>query len=129
MKLTINDSYKLDYAGFDIDSRRIRCKEEEGTMYVSLETSKKKSSGSESKSKSAESKTCQNCVICCYAAILKYNLFQGAYSTLALAYQYLLSLPISQVHCERSFSILKFIKNRLRSTLSDNRLEFYADVY
>lgn len=32
-------------------------------------------------------------------------------------------LFILQVACERSFSLLKCIKNRLRSTLSENKLE------
>ncbi|KYN03424.1 hypothetical protein ALC62_05732 [Cyphomyrmex costatus] len=65
-------------------------------------------------------KSCKNCARCCYAIIIKYNMFQGAYSALATAYQYLLTLPISQVECERSFSILKYTKNRLRNQLTDN---------
>lgn len=40
-----------------------------------------------------------------------------------LAYQFLLTLPVTQVACERSFSTLKYIKNRLRSTMSNEHLE------
>lgn len=68
---------------------------------------------------------CQNCVICCYIVILKYNMYQEAYPMLALAYQYILTIPISQVSCERSFSVLKYIKNRLRNRLSDDLLEAF----
>lgn len=42
--------------------------------------------------------TCMNCAICCYSVLLKYNLYCNAYSNLALAYKYLLTLPCSQVH-------------------------------
>lgn len=69
--------------------------------------------------------SCRDCVFCCYVAILKYNLYQEAYSVLATVYQYILTLPITQVTCERSFSILKYIKNRLRNRLGDERLESF----
>lgn len=69
--------------------------------------------------------SCQNCALCCYVALLKYNLYQEAYPTLACAYQYLLTLPITQVACERSFSILKYIKNRLRNRLSHEKLDSF----
>ena len=55
----------------------------------------------------------------------KYTLYTDAYSVLFTCYKYLLTLPISQVSCERSFSKLKFIKSRLRSTLSGNKLEAF----
>lgn len=37
----------------------------------------------------------------------------------------ILILPSTQVHCERSFSKLKIVKNRLRANLSDDNLENY----
>src|SRR4029434_623781 len=43
--------------------------------------------------------------------------------TTVLAYQFLLTLSITQVACERCFSTLKFVKNRLRSSLSQDNLE------
>ncbi|CAI6370621.1 unnamed protein product [Macrosiphum euphorbiae] len=70
-------------------------------------------------------KSCMNCAICCYSVLHKYNLYCNAYSNLALAYKYLLTLPCSQVACERSFSFLKCIKTRLRSTLSENKSEAF----
>ncbi|KAF0703227.1 zinc finger MYM-type protein 6-like, partial [Aphis craccivora] len=54
----------------------------------------------------------------------EYSISENAsYSSLFLAYKYILTLSISQVSCERSFSKLKYIKNRLRSTLSSSHLE------
>lgn len=70
-------------------------------------------------------KSCRNCTLCCYSIIFKYNMYKEAYPMLALAYKYLLTLPISQVACERSFSKLKYLKNRLRSTLSQSRLDAF----
>lgn len=40
-----------------------------------------------------------------------------------LAYTFLLTLSITQVACERSFSMLKYIKSKLRSCLSSSHLE------
>jgi hypothetical protein len=42
-------------------------------------------------------KSCMNCSVCCYNVLLKYNLYSNAYSNLALAYKYLLTLPCTQV--------------------------------
>lgn len=42
-----------------------------------------------------------------------------------LACQFLLTLPVTQVASERSFSILKYIKTRLRSTMSNEHLETF----
>jgi hypothetical protein len=39
------------------------------------------------------------------------------------AYKYLLTLPVIQVSCERSFSTLKYIKNRLRNSMTNEHLE------
>lgn len=70
-------------------------------------------------------KSCKNCAICVYRVLLKYNLFSSTYPKLSFAYNYLLTLPISQVAFERSFSNLKYIKNRLRNTLSEQHLEVF----
>jgi len=44
-----------------------------------------------------ECKSCKNCVVCCYNVLIKYNLYSNAYHCLAMAYQYLLTLPCTQV--------------------------------
>lgn len=62
-------------------------------------------------------KTCKNCTICCYNVLIKYNpFFFNAYPTLSTAYQHLLTLPMTQIAFERSFSILNYLKNRLRNS-------------
>jgi hypothetical protein len=70
-------------------------------------------------------KSCKNCVICCYNVLVKYNLFANAYPTLTIAYQYILTLPVTQVTCERSFSTLKYLKNRLRNSITNKHLESF----
>lgn len=54
-------------------------------------------------------KSCKNCVVCCYNILQKCNLYCDAYANLFLAYKYVLTLPSTQVSCERSFSFLKNI--------------------
>lgn len=63
--------------------------------------------------------------IYCYNALIKYNLYSNAYPTLAIAYQYLLTLPVTQVACERSFFTLKYLKNRLRNSMITEHLESF----
>ena len=43
----------------------------------------------------------------------------------SISYKFLLTLSITQVACERSFSTLKCVKNRLRSSLSQDNLEAF----
>lgn len=69
--------------------------------------------------------SCRNCPVCVYLVLSQYNLFTDAYHVIGLAYKYLLTLSISQVACERTFSTLKFVKNRLRSTLHQEHLEAF----
>ena len=40
------------------------------------------------------------------------------------AYKVILTLFVTQVGCERIFSKLRYVKNRLRNQLSENRLGF-----
>ncbi len=54
-------------------------------------------------------KSCKECPICCYKILQCYNLFTDAYHILGLGYKFLLTLPVTQVACERSFSVLKRI--------------------
>lgn len=55
--------------------------------------------------------------------LIRYNLYTNAYPGLYLAYKLLLTLSVSQVSCERSFSKLKHVKTSIRSTLSQQNLE------
>lgn len=73
----------------------------------------------------AVKKKCKDCVACCYIILHKYNLYQCAYPNLTLIYKHLLTLSVTQVSCERTFSILKYILNRLRSSLTQENLEAF----
>eukprot|EP00794_Sanderia_malayensis_P017877 gene17877-19659_t len=53
--------------------------------------------------------------------MVKYNL-QSAYPELFLLYKILVTLPIGSTNCERAFSKLKIIKNRLRSSMGQDCL-------
>lgn len=67
--------------------------------------------------------TCKNCAFCCYKLLIEYSLYSDAYQRLKMAYTYLICLPTTQVACEQSFSTLKYIKNKLRSKLSNENIE------
>ncbi len=73
------------------------------------------------KNKSCES--CKECPMCCFQILQRFNMLTDAYHLLGLAYKFLLTLSITQVACERSFSMLKYIKSKLRSCLSSSNLE------
>jgi len=47
----------------------------------------------------------------------------STFSNLYSVYEYILTMSCTQVKCERSFSKLKIIKNRLRSSLGQDHLE------
>jgi len=68
---------------------------------------------------------CNQCLICCYKILYKYNMHSIAYTNIFLAYEYTLTLSFTQVNCERPFSKLKLIKTRLRATLEQEKLEAF----
>ncbi|CAI6371596.1 unnamed protein product [Macrosiphum euphorbiae] len=65
----------------------------------------------------------QSCLICVYKILYSLNMHVSAYSNLCTAYEYFLTLSVTEVNCERTFSKLKIIKSRLRSSLSQENLE------
>jgi hypothetical protein len=50
-------------------------------------------------------------------------LYATTYTELFLRYKFLLTLYITQVKCEKTFSKLKYMLNRLRSNLSREHVE------
>lgn len=72
-----------------------------------------------------ENKTCNKCMICILRFLTEYNMHILQYSQLYKVYTYLLTLPLTQVSCERAFSKLKIIKTRLRSVISQEHLESF----
>ena len=81
--------------------------------------------GSEKRIENLSHESCKGCPLCCYKGLLNLNLFTDAYKSIGLAYKLLLTPPVSQVACARSFSALKRIKNRLRSTMTQEHLEAF----
>jgi hypothetical protein len=69
---------------------------------------------------------CGNCPSCALKVLSDYRLNDRAYDNLYMAYKVLLTLSITQVHCERCFSKLKIVKNRLRSSLTAEHLQSFV---
>lgn len=79
--------------------------------------------GSENIGASEKKKLCKNCLACAFNVLHRYSLLASGYDILRLCYKYLLTLSVVQVTCERCFSLLKFIKTRIRSTMTQENLE------
>ena len=72
---------------------------------------------------------CQKCLVCTLQTLYELNLYGEMYPSLYIAYKYILTLSCTQVSCERVFSVLKIIKNRLRSLLGQELLEDFILLY
>ena len=68
-------------------------------------------------------KKCRSCIYCCYLVLRKYNLYSKSYCMLHKAYKFMLTISITQVACERTFSKLKCVKTRLRSQLTEEHVD------
>jgi Domain of unknown function (DUF4371)/hAT family C-terminal dimerisation region len=71
----------------------------------------------------------EGCPLCVFLYIERYNSYCLAYKNLWLAYKYVLTISIGQVECERSFSKMKYIKNRLRNSLSEDNFVQITQIY
>ena len=58
--------------------------------------------------------------------ILEFVVAADCYPNISVAYQILLTVPVTVASAERSFSKLKLLKNYLRSTMSQERLNGLA---
>ncbi len=74
---------------------------------------------------STEKVNCKQCFLCCHRFLLECNLHCADLKNLSKVYNFLITLSFTQVQCERSFSKLKMIKSRLRSSLGQGLLESY----
>jgi hypothetical protein len=66
-------------------------------MQLNESESENEENNEENNTVKLECKSCNNCVVCCYNVLIKYNLYSDAYHCLTMAYQYLLTLPCTQV--------------------------------
>ena len=117
LKVTLSDEYvklKQDVDYHDTDGQQGEDNDEIDTEVLL-----------DSKMPPTVSKRCMKCAVCVYHTLAQYGMFSEAFANIGLAYKYLLTLSTTQVACERSFSTLKFIKNRLRSTLSSDNLDAF----
>lgn len=68
-------------------------------------------------------KQCFSCISCVFQVLCEYNLYSLEFRQLHSVYKFLLTIPLTQVSCERSFSRLKLLKTRLRSCIPQENLE------
>jgi len=71
---------------------------------------------------------CKYCIICCFKVLQIYNLHSMAYSSLFLAYKFIITLSCTQVRCETAFSKLKYILNRLRNCLLQEKMDTFLQM-
>lgn len=72
-----------------------------------------------------ENKRCNACISCAIIVIYEYKMCAISFSELYKVYRFLLTIPMTQVSCERAFSQLKIIKTRLRSVMGQDNLEAF----
>jgi len=97
----------------------------EGEVNIHVESDSEEDEDLLKKNKIKNKNTCQNCIVCCFNVLKTYNLHTMAYSSLFMAYKFILTLSCTQVKCETTFSKLKYIFNRLRNTLSQEKLDTF----
>jgi hypothetical protein len=68
---------------------------------------------------------CECCSLCVLKLLDNLRLHDLTYDNLYVIYKILLTLSVTQVSCERSFSKLKLIKTRLRSNITSENLEAF----
>lgn len=72
---------------------------------------------------------CYQCLVCAVDLLCDLNSYGPIFQSLYTAYKFILTLSCTQVSCERMFSVLKVIKNRLRSSLGQELLEDFMLFY
>lgn len=65
-------------------------------------------------------KVCNNCLRCAFNILHEQSC---SFNNIYYAYKFVLTLPCTQVTCERTFSKLKNIKTKLRSLISQDIME------
>jgi hypothetical protein len=68
-------------------------------------------------------KECCECLKSAHRVLFKYGYYSCAYDLLSWAYKIVLTLSVTQVACETSFSKLVHVKNKYRSSLTEAHLD------
>lgn len=72
---------------------------------------------------------CSKCLPCAFSLLYELSQHSGLFNNLYTALKFVLTLPCTQVSCERTFSKLKIIKTRLRSIISQDLLSSLIFMY
>lgn len=67
----------------------------------------------------SDSKKCLKCLSCAFSVLFELS-GSGLFTNLYVVYKFILTIPCTQVTCERVFSKLRIIKNRLRASLGQD---------
>lgn len=127
LKTNINDDHGIDDSGDseeDDSSDDDECSDDDSDGYDNDDDKDEKQILKTDTSGNCTG-NCKNCIGCILFILQKFKLFTKTYKRLFKMFRAILTLPSTQVHCERSFSKLKIVKNRLRANLSDSNLESY----
>lgn len=54
--------------------------------------------------------------------------YQYRFDMVKTVYKYMLTIPCTEIGCERAFSVMKNIKSNKRSTMNDDKLETYMVI-
>lgn len=65
---------------------------------------------------------CSQCLSCAFTVLYDLSSQSGLFNNLYSVYKYLMTVPCTQVSCERVFSKLKIVKNKLRKSLGQELL-------
>ena len=138
LAMTLPDEYERDFLGEHPEDEEASEDEIENDqngcdMASSTEpTNSKQDSDTDSDEHVAEERddrcygnSCKSCFSCVFKVLYQFGLHSTAYSELYCLYKHLMTLAVTQVECERSFSLLKIIKSRLRSMLGQEQLEAF----
>lgn len=117
-----NDSFENAAKTYDLDAQKLRI---EYKSFVSCYPQLKKSlpiPSTEPEPSQASSSIKKENFLTTLQLLAKYNL-QSAFPSLYHIYKIVVTLPVGTSKCERSFSKLKIVKDRLRSTMGQQRLD------
>nr|XP_047139759.1 uncharacterized protein LOC124815281 [Hydra vulgaris] len=113
LKMSTTERTKQIYRQFDTDSDENSDNDEENMNYDAAFSCNNKNSKHDT----------NNCLQCVYKLVYNLNMHISPYTQLCASYEFFLTLSVTEVNCERTFSKLKLFKTRLRANISQDSLE------